>query len=79
LLASPSGLGEIFVVIREVENVSPSGDVAETDLGPIVATVENEDDVNMARTSAELAEGEYAIICHYGDFDGVIGILTVTS
>jgi hypothetical protein len=79
LLASPSGLGEIFVVIREVEKPSADNDVAETDIGRIVATVENDNDVNLARTSAELGQGEYVVICHYQDFDGIVGTLTVTS
>jgi hypothetical protein len=79
LLASPSGLGDILAVVYELES-EPSGlDVEEADLGRIVATVENENDVNFARRTETLNPGYYAIGCVYGDFDGIVGVVTVSS
>jgi hypothetical protein len=74
--ASPSGDGRISAAIREVR--SSDGEAVDSDLGRIVARVEMADGVNLATSPADLAAGEYAITCHYQEFDGVVATLTVS-
>jgi hypothetical protein len=78
LLASSSGLGHIVAMIYEIHS-PPAESVSNSELGSVVATVESENEVNLARRSEELAPGHYAIRCVYGEFDGIVGLLTVTS
>ncbi|HEX6299867.1 MAG TPA: hypothetical protein VF148_05350 [Acidimicrobiia bacterium] len=78
LAATPSGQGHILAVIYELESEPADGEIDQSELRSVVATVENEDDVNLARRTAELSAGHYAIACKYGDFDGVVATLTVT-
>ena len=77
LLASPSGLGHILAVVYRLEALPTDGQIGDGDLGEIMATVENEDDVNLARRSEELDPGDYAVACVHGSFDGVVGTFTV--
>jgi len=78
LAVTPSGQGHILAVIYQLESEPADSEIAESDLGSVVATVENEDDVNLARRTEELFAGHYAIACKYGDFDGVVATLNVT-